>query len=132
VRRLLALLSVSVVVGLAGSARADPDVSPSPSPAPTSDEAGFLASLQAAGIHYSQADVAVSAAEVVCRLVGNGMSGAQVLTALQSRNPGLTTEHALQFIAIAVHSYCPQLASASTAGPETAQSPPPTEGAGAG
>jgi hypothetical protein len=97
------LLSVSVVVGFAGPAHADPDAGG----ASDTDSAAFLDTLAAAGISYSRADLAIGAAEVVCRLAHVGKSGPEIVTILQNGNPDLTAEHAGQFIAIAERSYCP-------------------------
>ncbi len=101
-RLLLAIFGVSVLVGFAGPARGDPDVGGTADPA-----AAFLASLRAAGITYSSLEQTIATAQGVCRLIRSGKPGPQILADLQARNPGLTTEHAAQFSAIAARSYCP-------------------------
>jgi len=100
-RLLLALIGASAVIGLAPPAFGDPDAS-------GVDEAGFLASLRSAGITYSSPDKAVAFAQSVCTSMGNGEMGPQMISDLQSRNPGLTTDHATSFLAIAAKYYCPQ------------------------
>lgn len=102
-RPLLALLCLAAGVGVAGVAQADPDTGGVSGVDPTA----FLDSLQAAGIGFSRTELVIETAETVCKLVGGGMSGPDVLAALKSRNPGLTTEHGAQFLAIAMRSYCP-------------------------
>ncbi|MGH3524160.1 MAG: DUF732 domain-containing protein [Mycobacterium sp.] len=104
------------MIGVGGPAHADPDAGGTPD---GTDSAAFLDSLQAAGITYSRRDLAITTAEAVCRLVGNGRSGPEVVAVLQTRNPGLTPEHAAQFLAIALRSYCPnQLAPSHGGGAE--------------
>lgn len=100
-RPLLALVGVATLLGLAAPAHADPDAS-------GADEAGFLASLRSAGITYTNADGAVAFAQSVCASMGNGTMGPQMVNELKSQNPGLTTDHATSFLAIAVKYYCPQ------------------------
>lgn len=100
---LLALLCATVTIGVTGVAHADPD--PAGAPDPTS--AAFLDSLHAAGITYNRADMAITTAESVCKLVASGKSAPEVLATLKSSNPGLAPEHARQFLAIALRSYCP-------------------------
>ncbi|HEY3996015.1 MAG TPA: DUF732 domain-containing protein [Mycobacterium sp.] len=97
-RLLLALAGFSVVLGVAPSAHGEPDV----------DETGFLASLQSAGVNYSTPDGAVKFAKVVCKSMGNGEWGPQMINELKYQNPGLTTDHATSFLAIAAKFYCPQ------------------------
>ena len=100
-RLLLALFGVSAVIGLAPPAFGDPDAS-------DVDETGFLASLRSAGITYSSPDKAVAFAQAVCASMGNGEMGPQMVNELKSDNPGLTTDHASSFLAIAAKYYCPQ------------------------
>ncbi|MGB8388437.1 DUF732 domain-containing protein [Mycobacterium sp.] len=99
-RMLLALLGVSAAIGLAPSAYADPDTG-------GTDDAGFLASLQSAGITYQNADGAIAFAKAVCGAMGNGKQGPQLVSDLQTDNPGLTSDHAASFLAIAAKYYCP-------------------------
>ena len=100
-RLLLALVGVSAVIGLAPPAYGDPDAS-------GSDQAGFLASLRSAGITYATSDGAVQFAKAVCESMGNGEWGPQMVDELKTENPGLTTDHATSFLAIAAKYYCPQ------------------------
>lgn len=100
---LLALLCASVLIGTAGTAHADPDEAG----ASDARSAGFLDALQAANITYSRRDLVIATTEAVCKMVGSGKSGPEVLAALRSSNPGLAPEHGSQFLAIAMQSYCP-------------------------
>jgi Protein of unknown function (DUF732) len=100
-RLLLALVGVSLVIGIAPPAHGDPD-------AGGGDEAGFLASLRSAGITYTTPAGAVRFAKTVCESMGKGEWGPQMLDELKSENPGLTTDHATSFLAIAAKFYCPQ------------------------
>lgn len=99
--KVLALLTVSAAIGLGAPAHADPDVA-------GGDEANFLASLRSAGITYKTSDAAVQFAKAVCQAMGSGELGPQMVNELKSQNPGLTTEHATSFVAIAATYYCPQ------------------------
>lgn len=100
----LGVLLAPALIGLAAPASADPDP----------DAAAFLESLRAAGISYSgSADQVIATAKTVCRLIGSGKSGQDVLAVLQQGNPGLTVDHGSVFMGIAARSYCPnQLAPA--------------------
>ena len=100
-RLLVALVGVSAVLGLAPPAYGDPTVG-------GNDEAGFLASLRSAGITYTTPDAAVLFAKAVCESMGNGEWGPQMLDELKTENPGLTTDNASSFLAIAAKYYCPQ------------------------
>lgn len=106
VKLLTALLGMSVLLGAAGPAHADPDLTGA-SDASDAKTAGFLDALQAAGITYGRRDLVIATAEGVCKMVAGGKSGPEVLAALRSSNPGLQAEHGSQFLAIAMQSYCP-------------------------
>jgi hypothetical protein len=95
---LLALLSISVMIGLAVPARGDPD----------SDDGAFLASLQKAGITYQNAGQAIAAGKAVCGLIDEGESGLEVVEDLKTNNPAFTMDGAAKFAAISAHAYCPQ------------------------
>lgn len=97
-RLVLVLVGISMVLSVAPPAYADPDT----------DEAGFLASLRSAGVTYSTPDGAVKFAKTMCRSMGNGEWGPQMIDELKTQNPGLTTDHATSFLAIAAKFYCPQ------------------------
>lgn len=73
---------------------------------PAADES-FLAALSAANMTYSDAGKAIKAGQTMCELVDNGKSGKQIISTLQKHNESLTTEHAVQFMAIAFQAYCP-------------------------
>ena len=101
-RKLLALgVAVSAAISLAPLAQGEPVT-------PGGDEAGFLNSLQSAGITYATPEAAIKFAKAVCVSMGNGEVGPQMLDELKSENPGLTSDHATTFLAIAAKYYCPQ------------------------
>ncbi len=100
-RLLLALLGVCAVIGLAWPAYGDPETT-------GADDAGFLALLRSAGITYNNAERAIAFAKAVCGSMGNGELGPQLVNDLKTANPGLTTDHATSFVAIAAKYYCPQ------------------------
>lgn len=108
-RLVLALLGLTTLIAFAAPARGEPGPD-------DGVNAGFLASLRNAGISFSNADEAVAAGEAVCGLIGNGESGLQVLKDLKTTNPGITTDGAAQFAAIAARSYCPQQLTTGGAG----------------
>lgn len=94
-------VGVSAMIRLAPLAYGDPATS-------EGDEAAFLASLHSAGVTYTTPDAAIKFAKSVCQSMGNGEFGPQMVDELKNQNPGLTTEHATSFLAIAVKYYCPQ------------------------
>jgi Protein of unknown function (DUF732) len=100
-RPLLALLGVWAMLGLAAPAYGDPDNG-------TPDDATFLASLRSAGVTYENPAQAIAIGKSVCGQMGKGKSGPQLVSDLQLENPGLTTDHASVFIALAAKFYCPQ------------------------
>jgi len=100
-RRLLALLGVSAMVGLAAPAYGDPP------PVPDGDDAGFLAALHQAGISYASPDQAVAAGRAVCTCLNNGESGLELVHDVKAHNPGFDMESASNFAMIAAKFYCP-------------------------
>jgi|YelNatPaOPRAMG01_1025707.scaffolds.fasta_scaffold212420_2 hypothetical protein len=98
-RRLLSVLSLTAIVGLAVCAHAGAD---------DVDDA-FLASLSQAGINFRNPDQAVTAGHTVCQLVKSRKQGPEVLAVLQSANPGITPDGARAFLRISLNSYCPDL-----------------------
>lgn len=100
-KRLLALLGVSAMIGLAAPAYGDP------APEPDGDDGGFLSALHQAGIGYSNPDQAVTAGRAVCSCLNNGEPGLEVVHDLKSRNPGFDMERASHFALISAQFYCP-------------------------
>lgn len=100
-KRLLALLGICAVIGLAAPAYADPDDTHD------GDDAGFLAALQQAGITYGNPAAAIGSAKAVCGCLDNGESGLELLHDVKTRNPGLNMEAASQFALISSKYYCP-------------------------
>jgi hypothetical protein len=97
-RRLLSVLSLTVILGLAVPAHASAD---------EVDDA-FLASLNKAGIAFPNPDQAVAAGHSACQLAKSGKQGVEVLSLLQTANPGLTPNAARMFLGAALNAYCPE------------------------
>jgi hypothetical protein len=91
----MALIGPAVVVGMAVPAHAD------------SNDDQFLATLDAAGITYSDPGRAITAGKAVCRLAGRGTQLVDIVKNVQNLNPKLQGDNAARFTAIAVNSYCP-------------------------
>ena len=118
-RRLLVLLGVAVTVGLAVPAQADPGN------ADAGVDASFLDALTRAGITYTNGPNAVNAGKTACGLMKQGQPELDVIQTVAAQNPGITTNSAAKFTAIAASAYCPQfLQRASDNGGET-QAPEP-------
>ena len=100
-RRLLALLGVSAMIGLAAPAYADPV------PEPDGDDGGFLAALHQAGFGFSSPDAAVAAGRAVCSCLNNGESGLELVHDVKTHNPGMDMEMASNFAMISAKFYCP-------------------------
>ncbi|ARG59961.1 DUF732 domain-containing protein [Mycobacterium kansasii] len=100
-KKLLALLALVAMVGLAAPAHADPQ---GPS---GGDDAGFLAALQQAGITYPSPAAAIGSAQAVCGCLDNGEAGLEVVHEVKVRNPGFNMEAASQFAVISAKYYCP-------------------------
>jgi Protein of unknown function (DUF732) len=96
-RRLLVLLGIAATLGLAVPAHADPNV-----------DASFLDALTAAGITFSNGNVAVSAGKTACGLMDQGQPELDVIQHVSEQNPGISTTSAAKFTAIAASAYCPQ------------------------
>jgi hypothetical protein len=99
-KRLILLASAAAAVVLAAPAPAHADTS--------GNDAGFLATLDQAGITHRGAARAVAAGRSVCELMDDGLSPMDTVTAVQGTNPGFTMESAAKFTAAAVTTYCPE------------------------
>ena len=95
-RRLLALLGASGLIGFAVPAHAEPE-----------GDAAFLADLRTSGITYSSPAQVITSAKAVCGLMGRGETGLQVVSDIQDQNPGMTMDAAARFAALASSAYCP-------------------------
>ena len=102
VRPLIALFGVFAVIGLPAPAYG--------APGQGSDDVGFLATVRDAGITYTNPDRAIAFGKQVCGWISTGKPGPEVVGDLQKNNPGMATDHATLFVAIAVKYYCPQQA----------------------
>ncbi|MGH3560406.1 MAG: DUF732 domain-containing protein [Mycobacterium sp.] len=97
-KRLLLLVGITAMVGLAAPAHADY----------AGSDAAFLAELSGAGLSHRGPDQAISAGRAVCQLMDAGLSPADTVVAVQQTNPGFTLEHAAQFAVISARAYCPE------------------------
>ena len=93
---LLTLTSLAAMIGMAAPAYAD------------SSDDQFLASLHAAGITYPDPDRAIAAGKSVCKMADEGKQMVDVVSTIQSLNPGLHGDNAARFTAIAANVYCPK------------------------
>jgi hypothetical protein len=118
-RRLVVLLGVAATVGLGVPAQADPGN------ADAGVDASFLDALTKAGITFSNGPNAVNAGKTACGLMKQGQPELDVIHTVTAQNPGITTDSAAKFTAIAASAYCPQfLQRASDNGGDT-QEPGP-------
>lgn len=102
----LILAGFAFIIGMAVPAHAD------------STDDSFIASLDAAGITYSDPDKATGAGKWVCDTAKGGKDMTDVVSTLQSKNPDLSDDKANKFAAIAAKAYCPdQVSSTSPAAP---------------
>ncbi|OBF89499.1 glycine cleavage system P protein [Mycobacterium sp. 852002-51163_SCH5372311] len=100
-RMLLALFGVSVAIGLAAPAYAEPQEYG------VADDAGFIAALRDSDIGFSSPAQAIASAKAVCTCLDNGESGLELIHDLKLRNPAITMEHASTFAVLAAKFYCP-------------------------
>src|SRR5262245_49996974 len=100
-RRLLALLGVCAMIGLAAPAYADP------MPDPNGDDAGFLAALHQAGLDFPDPVRVVTAGKAVCSCLNNGEDGLELVHDVKAHNPGMDMELASNFAMISAKFYCP-------------------------
>ncbi len=100
-KRLLALLGVPIVMGLAAPAHA------APPPDPDGDDGGFLAALHQAGFTFANPDATVGAGRAVCSCLNHGESGLELVHDVKMHNPGMDMEMASNFAMISAKFYCP-------------------------
>lgn len=103
-RLVLPTVGAVMAVGLAASAHAD------------NNDAVFFGQLDRAGIEFSDAQDAVSAAKGICNYLSEGRPVTVVARALKIRNHHLSNNNALQFVEIAGETYCPAELSAAIGG----------------
>lgn len=84
-----------------------------PAHADDTDDA-FIASLDSAGITYSDSDLAVGAAKWVCKTLQGGTGMSDVVSTLESKNSDLNDDKANKFAAIAANAYCPYVISSKS------------------
>jgi len=124
-KRLLMLLSVASMIGMAAPVYADPDT-PSDN---TNKDGDFLKQVTNAGLTYKDGSQAVAVAKNVCDMAGKGTSEADIEKKLVDLN-SFSGSGARQFMVLAANSYCPsQLTpddgqSSKTPGPGDSPKPP--------
>ena len=101
-RMLVGLASLAVLIGAAAPAYADP---PGDAPGP---DAGFLDSLNQAGVPYKSGPVAIGVGKKACELMDQGHPKSQIIQSLSTENPGFSMDSATKFATSAVNAYCPQ------------------------
>ncbi|MHA7653129.1 DUF732 domain-containing protein [Mycobacterium sp. ML4] len=100
-KKMVALIGVCTMIGLAAPAYADPQEGGGV------DEAGFLAALRQAGISYGNPSQAVGSANAVCTCLDHGESGLELVQDVKTHNPGLDMDAAAQFAVISSKYFCP-------------------------
>ena len=110
---LLALTTLAAMIGMATPAHAD------------STDDSFIASLNTAGITYSDPDAAVGAGKWVCDKVNGGTDMSDVVTTLTKKNTSLNPDKAGKFASLAENAYCPDAASSSSDTSSDTPSPAP-------
>jgi hypothetical protein len=99
-KRLLMLLSVASMIGMAAPVYADPD-------APSdNNDASFLKQVANAGLTYKDGSQAVAVAKNVCDMAGKGTSETDIEKNLVELN-SFSGSGARQFMVLAANSYCP-------------------------
>jgi Protein of unknown function (DUF732) len=122
-KRLLMLLSVASMIGMAAPVYADPDA-----PSDNNKDGDFLKQVTNAGLTYKDGSQAVAVAKNVCDMADKGASEPDIEKNLQEMN-SFSGNGAKKFIVLAANSYCPkQLSSDDTQpskAPGEADSPKP-------
>jgi Protein of unknown function (DUF732) len=99
-KRLLMLLSVASMIGMAAPVYADPDA------ASDNKDAEFLKGMTNAGLTYKEGSQAVAVAKNVCDMADKGTSEPDIEKNLVELN-SFSASGARQFMVIAAKSYCP-------------------------
>lgn len=100
-KRLLMLLSVASMIGMAAPVYADPD-------APSDNKDGdFLKQITNAGLTYKDGGQAVAVAKNVCDMADKGTPETDIEKKLVELN-SFSGSGAKQFIVLAANSYCPK------------------------
>jgi Protein of unknown function (DUF732) len=102
-KRLLMVLSVASMIGMAAPVYADPDA---PSDANNKD-ADFLKQVTNAGLTYKEGSQAVAVAKNVCDMADKGTSESEIEKNLVELN-SFSGPSARQFMVLAANSYCPK------------------------
>jgi hypothetical protein len=98
----MVLFGIAATLGLAVPAQADPGS------ADAGLDASFLDALTKAGITFSNGPTAVNAGRTACGMMSQGQPELDVIQHVSEQNPGIGTNSAAKFTAIAASAYCPQ------------------------
>lgn len=92
-------------------------------PANADDNSNFLMDIKNAGINFSDSSTTVTAGRTACRMLEAGSSEDEVISGVQSQNPGVSRDKAQTFEQTAVSDLCPDNAPGEPADVDTAGSP---------
>ena len=101
-KRLLMVLSVASMIGMAAPAYADPDGA-----SDNNKDADFLKQVTNAGLTYKEGSQAVAVAKNVCDMADKGTSEPEIEKNLVELN-SFSASGARQFMVLAANSYCPK------------------------
>jgi Protein of unknown function (DUF732) len=100
-KRLLMMLSVASMIGMAAPVYAEPDA------ASDTKDGDFLKQMTNAGLTYKDPGQAVAVAKNVCDMADKGASESDIEKKLEQLN-SFSGSGAKQFIVLAANSYCPK------------------------
>jgi hypothetical protein len=100
-KRLLMVISVASMIGMAAPVYADPDAA-----SDNNKDAEFLKGITNAGLTYKEGSQAVAVAKNVCDMADKGTSEPDIEKNLVELN-SFSASGARQFMVIAAKSYCP-------------------------
>lgn len=115
----LVLPVAAVAVALAAPAHAD-------------DNSNFLMDIKNAGINFGDSNTTVTAGRTVCRMLEAGSNEGEIISGIESQNPGVSHDKAQTFEQTAVSDLCPDDAPGEPADVDTGGQPASAPGAGLG
>jgi hypothetical protein len=101
-KRLLMVISVASMIGMAAPVYADPDAA-----SDNNKDAEFLKQVTNAGLTYKEGSQAVAVAKNVCDMADKGTSESEIEKNLVELN-SFSGTGARQFMVLAANSYCPK------------------------
>ncbi|TSE00359.1 DUF732 domain-containing protein [Skermania sp. ID1734] len=100
------------IFAAAGMANADPTYNTDQNVSADQTDQAFVADLQEHGIQITDTQATAHNINLMCQELGQGTSAVSIVEQFNEANPGLTTDQAAYFVVAAVHTYCPENASA--------------------